>query len=137
MMKYIKLFEGFDSKIIFVRTRNFDNTGTKRKLPYDGVQCWCISENDLDNYIKELELWGGNRNDIEIIDPIGYDIYALNYPKTHKYVMGEAGELPELEPFNQEKHRMKYIKQGEKSILKYVSELGANELCYQIILKKV
>jgi hypothetical protein len=136
-MRYIKLFEEFNERIIFIRTKNFDNTGTIRKLPYDGIQCWCISEDDLDKYIEELELWGGNRNNVEIINPTGYDIYAINYPETHKYVMGEIDKLPELEMFDEKKHRMKYLERGVKSILKYVSELGANELCYQIILKSI
>ena len=68
-----------DDNIIFVRTKNFDNTGTLNKLPYDGIQCWAIYENDLDKYIVELELWGGKKKNVEIINPSGHDIFALNF----------------------------------------------------------
>ena len=124
-----------NDKVIFVRTKNFDNTGTLNKLPYDGIQCWCIYEDDLDKYIEELELWGGKKKNVEIINPRGYDIFALNYPMTHKYVMGETDEIPKLIRFNKNTHVMKYIKQSGKSILEYVSELGAGKMCYQILLK--
>lgn len=126
----------FDNKIIFVRTKNFNNTGTINKLPYDGIQCWAIYKNDLDKYINELEFWGGNRKDIEIINPTGYNIFAINYPKAHKYVMGETNEVPELIPYNKTEHTMQYIKQGNKSMLEYISELGLNKMCYQILLTK-
>lgn len=36
-----------------------------------------IYENDLDKYIEELELWGGKKKNVEIINPSGYDIFAL------------------------------------------------------------
>lgn len=124
-----------DDNIIFVRTKNFDNTGTLNKLPYDGIQCWAIYENDLDKYIVELELWGGKKKNVEIINPSGHDIFALNYPMTHKYVMGETDEIPELIPFNKNEHIMRYIKQSGKSMLDYVSELGMGKMCYQILLK--
>ena len=117
--------------IIFVRTKNFDNTGTINKLPYNGIQCWAIYENDLQKYTDELELWGGKSKDVEIIDSNGYRIFALNYPQTHKYVMGEIDELPELEPFDVQKHILRFKKQGEKSMLEYVSDMK-----YQIILMK-
>jgi hypothetical protein len=117
--------------IIFVRTKNFDNTGTINKLPYNGIQCWAIYENDLQKYIDELELWGGKNKDVEIIDSNGYRIFALNYPQTHKYVMGEIDELLELEPFDVQKHILRFKKQGEKSMLEYVSDMK-----YQIILMK-
>jgi glycosyltransferase involved in cell wall biosynthesis len=45
-------------EIVFVRTKKFNNKGTINKLPYNGIQCWAIYENDLEKYIKELELWG-------------------------------------------------------------------------------
>jgi hypothetical protein len=74
MREHIDKFKDFilkeninDDKIIFVRTKNFDNTGTLNKLPYDGIQCWAIYENDLDKYIEELELWGGKKKNVEII----------------------------------------------------------------------
>jgi hypothetical protein len=121
--------------IIFVRTKNFDNTGTFNKLPYNGIQCWAIYEKDLDKYIQELELWGGKKKNVEIINPIGYDIFALDYPMAHKYVMGESDEIPKPIPFNKNKHTMKFIKQNEKSILEYISELGMRKKCYQILLK--
>lgn len=124
-----------DDNIISVRTKNFDNTGTLNKLPYDGIQCWCIYENDLSKYIEELELWGGKKKNVEIINPSGYDIFALNYPMVHKYVMGETDEIPELIQFNKNIHVMRYIKQSGKSMLEYVSELGMGKMCYQILLK--
>jgi hypothetical protein len=122
--------------VIFVKTKNFDNTGTLNKLPYEGIQCWAMYRNDLDKYIEELELWGGNRKNVEIINSTGYSIFALDYPMVHKYVMGEVDEVPKLIPFDSKKHTMKYIEQHGKSMLKYVSELGMGKLCYQIILTK-
>lgn len=130
-----KLNEGFFDDIIFVRTKNFNNIGTVNKLPYEGIHCWAIYKNDLDKYIEELELWGGNKKSIEIINPTGYEIFALNYPMVHKYVMGETDEVPKLIPFDKKIHTMKFIKQRGKSVLKYVSELGMNKNCYQILLK--
>ena len=59
-----------DDNIIFVRTKNFDNTGAFNKLPYDGIQCWAIYENDLVKYIDELELWGGKKKNVEIPDDL-------------------------------------------------------------------
>ena len=116
-------------KYIFVRYDKFDNIGTKRKLPYKGIQCWCIYEDDLDKYITELELWGGDRKSITIMDGEGYTKYALDYTKTHNYVMGDSDVLPELEKFNPNKHIMIFIKQPKKSILEYVADMK-----YQIIL---
>ena len=116
-------------KYIFVRYDKFDNIGTLRKLPYKGIQCWCIYEDDLDKYITELELWGGDRKSITIMDGEGYDKYALDYTKTHNYVMGDNDVLPELEKFNPNKHIMRFIKQPKKSILEYVADMK-----YQIIL---
>ena len=115
--------------ILFIRTKKFNNIGTVNKLPYNGIQCWAIYENDIEKYIKELELWGGNKRDIEIIKPKNYKIFALDYPKTHKYVMGESDIIPKLETFNKEKHILNFIKQSEKSMLEYVADMK-----YQIIL---
>jgi hypothetical protein len=136
-MKQMKNFKQFvnesvnDEKIIFVRTKNFNNSGTVNKLPYEGIQCWAIYETDLDKYIEELELWGGNKKNVEIINPIGFSIYALNYTEAHKYVMGEISNPPKLEKFDDVKHRLNFIKQGGKSMLAYASDLS-----YQIILTK-
>jgi len=70
-MKYLKYFKESKSDIIFVRTNSFDNSGTINKLPYSGIQCFAIHQNDLDKYIKELELWGGNSSDVEVVDSTG------------------------------------------------------------------
>jgi hypothetical protein len=116
-------------KYIFVRYDKFSNRGTKRKLPYKGIQCWCIYEDDLDKYITELELWDGDRKYISIIDGEGYDKYALDYTKTHNYVMGNSDVLPELEKFNPNKHIMRFHKKPENFMLEYVADMK-----YQIIL---
>ena len=117
------------SEYIFVRYDNFDNSGTKRKLPYKGIQCWCIYEDDLDKYITELELWGGNRYDVRIINGNEFNKYELDYTNTHNYVIGDSDVLPELEKFNPNKHIMRFIKQPEKSMLEYIGDMK-----YQIIL---
>jgi hypothetical protein len=114
---------------IFVRYDKFDNRETKRKLPYKGIQCWCIYEDDLDKYITELELWGGNKDDVRIINGDRFNKYALDYTNTHQYIMGDNDVLPELEKFNPNKHIMRFIKQPKKSILEYVADMK-----YQIIL---
>jgi len=136
-MSKIERFDEYNSedKVIFVRTKNFDNTETLHELPYDGIQCWAIYETDLDKYIEELEIWGGKKRNVEIINPSGYDIFALDYPMAHKYVMGESNEVPEPIPFDKNKHTMKFIKQSGKTMLEYASELGMNKMCYQILLK--
>ena len=142
MIDKVKNFKQFvnenfqNNDVIFVRTKNFDNTGTLNKLPYEGIQCWAIYESDLEKYIEELEFWGGKRKNVEIIKPTGYNIFAIDYPMTHKYVMGETDEVPELIPFDKKIHTMKYLKQSGKSMLEYISELGMGKMCYQILLTK-
>ena len=121
--------EETEQNYIFVRTDDFDNTGAIRKLPYDGIHCWCIYEDDFDKYIEELELWGGSRKKVRIVDGDNYKKYAINYKMTHDYVMGDSDEIPELENFNPNKHIMKFIKQSKKSMLSYVADIR-----YQIIL---
>jgi hypothetical protein len=123
------LREEVERNYIFVRTDDFDNTGAINKLPYDGIHCWCIYEDDFDKYIQELELWGGSRKKVRIVDGDNYKKYAINYKMTHDYVMGDSDEIPKLEKFNPNKHIMKFIKQGGKSILGYVADMK-----YQIIL---
>lgn len=133
-MKHLKSFNESYTDIIFVRTSKFDNTGTINKLPYRGIQCFAISQNDLDKYRKELELWGGSSGDIQIVDNDNLVPYALDYQKCHQYVMGESGEVPKLEPFNPDKHVMKFHKRDGKSMLEWISDLGLGKDCYQVIL---
>ena len=123
------LREEVKDKYIFVRTDDFDNTGTMRELPYDGIHCWCIYEKDLDKYIEELELWGGNRKKVKIVNGENYNKYAINYKMAHDYVMGESDKLPKLEKFNPDEHIMRFEKQKEKSMLDYVADMK-----YQILL---
>jgi hypothetical protein len=133
-MKYLKYFKESKSDIIFVRTNSFDNSGTINKLPYSGIQCFAIHQNDLDKYIKELELWGGNSSDVEVVDSTGLTPYALDYGKVHSWVMGDSDVLPELEVFNSSKHTMEFHRQGDKSMLEWISDLGLGRSCYQVIL---
>ena len=121
--------EETERNYIFVRTDDFDNTGAIRKLPYDGIHCWCIYEDDFDKYIEELELWGGSRKKVRIVDGNNYKKYAINYKMAHDYVMGDSDKTPELEKFNPNEHIMKFIKQGKKSMLNYIADMK-----YQIIL---
>lgn len=104
----------------------------EHKLPYKGVQCFAIFLNDLEKYYDELELWGGNRKDVEILSNDNYNTYAINYIKTHKYIMGEL--TLNLELFDKTKHVMKFHKQDKKSMLMYASDLMLNKKCYQILL---
>ena len=124
----MKTYENFTNKIIFVRFERFDNDSTVRELPYKGIHCWAIYEKDFDKYIKELELWGGNRKYVKILEPKD-KIYALNYKQSHKYVMGEDDKLPELETFNPDKHVMKFIKQTGKSMLEYCADMKYQIIC--------
>ena len=114
---------------IFVRTDNFDNTGTVRELPYEGIHCWCIYEDDFGKYVEQLELWGGNKKDVRVISGDGYEKYAINYEKAHSYVMGDSDNKPKLEKFNPHKHILKFVKQGKKSMLDYYTDLT-----FQILL---
>ena len=65
------------------------------------------------------------------MNSVGFKVFAINYPMAHKYVMGEVNEIPKLESFNVNKHRIKFIKQHGKTMLEYVADLT-----YQIILTK-
>ena len=123
------LKEEVGQKYIFVRSDDFDNTGTKRKLPYEGIHCWCIYEKDLEKYIKELELWGGNKKSVRVINGDKYNKYAINYKMAHNYVMGNSDDIPKLEKFDTDKHIIKFIKQGKKSMLEYIADMK-----YQILL---
>ena len=114
---------------IFVRTDKFDNTGTIRKFPYKGISCWCIYEDDYEKYVNELELWGGNEKDVRVVNPGDKEIFVIDYPLIHKYVMGESDVIPEPKPFDPNKHIMKFIKQPHKSMLEYISDMK-----YQILL---
>ena len=133
-MKHLKSFNESQIDVIFVRTSKFDNTGTTNKLPYNGIQCFAIYQNDLDKYRKELELWGGDSNDIQIVDNDNLVPYALDYNKCHQYVMGESKELPKPEPFNPDRHTMKFHRREGKSMLDWISDLGLGKECYQVIL---
>ena len=135
-MKYLKFFNESQRDIIFVRTLKFDNWGTTNKLPYKGIQCFAIYQNDLDKYRKELELWGGDSSDIQIVNSNGLVPYALNYNKCHQYVMGESEELPKPETFNPDKHVMTFHKMHGKSMLEWISDLGLGRECYQVIIDK-
>ncbi|MCX6822071.1 MAG: hypothetical protein NTW30_04820 [Candidatus Aenigmarchaeota archaeon] len=123
------LFE-YANEIIFVRTDKFNNSGTVRELPYKGIQCFAIYKSDFEKYIEQLELYGGNRKHVKIVDPSGFKIYALSYnDKADKYVFGKSDEVPELEPFNGQKHVLKFKKMPPKTIPTYYAEPY-----YQIIL---
>lgn len=129
-MKHLRLFEEYENdKIIFVRTKKFNNSETIRKLPYEGIQCWAIYESDYGKYVEELELWGGYERDVEILDPLDKEIHAINYPMAHQYVMGEDDILPGLEVFDHNIHLTRFKKNEGKSMLEYSAQMN-----YQIIL---
>jgi len=134
LSKYIKYFKESKDDIIFVRTNKFDNRGTINKLPYKGIQCFAINQNDLDKYKLELELWGGNNSDVVVVDSTGLTPYALDYNKVHSWVMGESDVLPDLLPFNSDIHTMNFTKMDSKSMLEWISDLGLGKSCYQVIL---
>jgi hypothetical protein len=134
LSKYIKYFKESKDDIIFVRTNKFDNTGTVNKLPYKGIQCFAINQNDLVKYKLELELWGGSESDVVVVDSTGLTPYALDYNKVHSWVMGESDILPDLLPFNSDIHTMNFTKMDSKSMLEWISDLGLGKSCYQVIL---
>lgn len=126
-MIYLESRDNFD--IIFIRYNRFDNSNTIRKLPYDGIHCWCIYKKDYDKYITELEFWNGDSKYVTTVNPLGKNIYALDYKESHDYVTGESDTIPVLETFNKNKHTMNFIKQDKKSLLEYTSDMK-----YQIII---
>ena len=130
------IYENLDPDVIFVRTENFDNSNAVRQIPYKGIHCWAILKVDYDKYIEELELWGGNRKNVRIVDTSGYEIRALDYNKAHKYVIGEGEEIPKLEIFNSRKHILRFRKIKRKSLIWYVSDLSSNKKTFQVILQK-
>jgi hypothetical protein len=119
-MKYIiteeQIVNTYPDNILFVKYKLFDNSQTERKLPYDGISAWAIRKIDLNKYIKLFdyikhqhpELGGGSEN-LEIVNPSGKKIFALDYEKTNNYVLGESDEIPELEPFNPKKHKLEFV----------------------------
>jgi hypothetical protein len=121
--------ENTKEDFVFIRTEKFDNTGTINKLPYDGIHCWYIKKTDISKYIEELELWGGNRKDVTIVNPDNKEVYAVDYDQAHKYVMGETNKIPKLQEFDENKHRLRFVKQVGKSMIPYVADKK-----YQIIL---
>jgi hypothetical protein len=127
-MKYINSRDTFD--IVFIRFDKFDNSGTVRSLPYDGIHCWCIYKEDIEKYITELEFWNGDRKLVRILNINKNDsIYAIDYKLAHNYVIGDSDIIPKLEVFDRKKHVMNFIKQDEKSMLKYISDMK-----YQILV---
>jgi len=111
-------------KIIFIKYTKFDNSDTVNRIPF-GKSLWAIYENDLEKYISELELWGGKKEDVEIMSSEFTGVFfALDYKKTHKYIMGESSEKPKLEIFDNNKHILRFNKSNDsKSMLKYYADM--------------
>ena len=119
-MKYIlteeQIISNYPDNILFVKYKLFDNSQTVRKLPYDGISAWAVRKIDLNKYKRLLdfikqhhpELGGGSEN-IEIVNPSGKKIFALDYDKVDSYVLGDSDEIPELEKFEPNKHKLDFV----------------------------
>lgn len=135
-MNNIKIFEKFISdNVIFLRNVRYDNSTTKRKLPYMGIQCWAINENDIEYFYNQSYYTGrgstGDRKNYVEVNPIGFDIYALDFKQAHEYVMGLRPEPPVPELFDAIIHTLRFVAcdPTHKNIYSHHSELT-----YQIVM---
>jgi hypothetical protein len=99
--------------VVFVKYKLWDNSNAKRELPYPGVSAWAVKKKDLSKYLKYFDFikevhpeMGGGSENIEIVNPSGKSIYALDYKKSDAYVIGLSDEKPELEKFDPSKHTL-------------------------------
>ena len=117
-MKYILTEQQVDSlpgNVLFVRYKLWDNSKTVKKLPYSGTSAWAVKKKDLNKLIgffDDIKLlyphMGGGSENLEIINPAGKKVIALDYKKSNDYVMGDSNEKPEIEQFDPNKHTLKF-----------------------------
>jgi hypothetical protein len=118
-MKYIltenQITSSHPGNILFVKYKLWDNSQAKRKLPFPGVSAWAIKKVDLkkllnffDDIKKLYPNMGGGSENIEIVNPSGKNIVALDYKMANRYVLGDSNEEPVEEKFDALKHTVNF-----------------------------
>jgi hypothetical protein len=118
-MKYIlrenQITSSYPSNVLFVKYKLWDNSQTKRKLPFPGASAWAVRKVDLKkllNFFDDIKTlyphMGGGSENIEILNPSGKNIVALDYGLANNYVLGDSDEEPVEEKFDPQKHTLKF-----------------------------
>lgn len=126
------------NNIIFFKFLDFDNSKSKRELPYQGIHAWAAETNKLNHILMVARK---NMSDINIVNISPTDhIYAIRYSDADFYVMMPSyeewlekygpydnlseqeqreyyeeqlkEELPKLEPFDPNKHLIRTVTIG-------------------------
>lgn len=118
-MKYIltenQIKSSYPDNILFVKYKLWDNSQAKKKLPFPGISAWAIRKIDLNKFLRFFDdikklypHMGGGSENIEIVNPSGKNIVALDYGVANKYVVGDSDEEPVEEKFDPKKHVVKF-----------------------------
>lgn len=118
-MKYIltenQITSSHPGNVLFVKYKLWDNSQAQRKLPYPGISAWAIRKIDLKkllNFFDDIKRlypsMGGGSENIEIVNPSGKKVVALDYKKANKYVVGDSDEEPVEEKFDPQKHLVRF-----------------------------
>jgi hypothetical protein len=118
-MKYIlrenQITSSYPGNVLFVKYKLWDNSQTKRKLPFSGASAWAVRKVDLKkllNFFDDIKTlypqMGGGSENIEILNPSGKNIVALDYGLANDYVVGDSDEEPVEEKFDPQKHTLKF-----------------------------
>jgi hypothetical protein len=118
-MKYIlrenQITSSYPGNVLFVKYKLWDNSQTKRKLPFPGASAWAVRKVDLKkllNFFDDIKTlyphMGGGSENIEILNPSGKNIVALDYGLANNYVLGDSDEEPAEEKFDPQKHTLKF-----------------------------
>jgi len=84
----------------FLRTPQYNNSQAVRRLTPKWVKwAWAIRDEDVKGFLEDYD-------DVEWeeVDVNGKYVYAIDFQKADQYVTGVSDEIPELEPFDPEKH---------------------------------
>ena len=118
-MKYIlkenQITSSYPGNVLFVKYKLWDNSQTKRKLSFPGASAWAVRKVDLKkllNFFDDIKTlypqMGGGSENIEILNPSGKNIVALDYGLANDYVVGDSDEEPVEEKFDPQKHTLKF-----------------------------
>jgi hypothetical protein len=118
-MKYIlteeQVISSYPGNVLFVKYKLWDNSQAERELPYPGVSAWAIRKIDLKKYLNFFDYikqyhpsMGGGSENIEVVNPSGKKVIALDYNKANAYVTGDSDEKPEEEKFDPKKHVLRF-----------------------------
>lgn len=121
-MRYIKIFEEFNLNVdvVYLRNKNYNNSNTKRKLPYKGISAFAVNKSDMEAFKKYAEEKEGvSKDSWEQINQEGMDVNSMHMGETNDYVMDWTDKKPTILPFNKD-HIVKIDKNGD---IKYTYEI--------------